>query len=215
MTLWEMIRFMSDGIAISFKLTPLVILSTLVLGTILAIIQFKRIFILSHLIDLYITVMRGIPPLVVLLITYYSFNLGTPFIAALVSMSVYHSAYVAEIIRGGLTAVPKGQYEAGESLGLPYPVIMVKLIVPQIFLQTVPALCGQYILVVKDTTLVSAVGVQEILWSGRQLMNITFKPFQVFLLVGVFFYLICVLIELFSNRVEAKLKQKKRVFIGA
>ena len=202
MSIFEMIGFISSGIGITFQLVPLCILSRILLGTVLGIIQFKRVPFLSRIIDLYILAMRGVPPLVVLMLLFYSINFKSPFLAAFISLTVYHSAYVTEIVRGGFEAIPKGQMKAGESLGLSYPAIMLKIYLPQIVLQIIPSLCGQYILLVKDTTLVSIVGVQDIMWNARQLMEITFDPILVYILIGIFFYILCLVTELIAVRVE-------------
>jgi amine acid ABC transporter, permease protein, 3-TM region, His/Glu/Gln/Arg/opine family len=202
MSIFKMIGYISSGIGITFELVPLCILSTVIIGAILGIIQFKRVPFLSRIIDLYILAMRGVPPLVVLMLLFYSINFKSPFMAAFIALTVYHSAYVTEIVRGGFEAIPKGQMKAGESLGLSYPVIMLKIYIPQIVLQIIPSLCGQYILLVKDTTLVSIVGVQDIMWNARQLMEITFNPLVVYLLIGVFFYLLCLVTELIAVKVE-------------
>ena len=127
MSIWEMLRFISSGIGITFKLVPLCVLSTLALGAILGTIQFRRVPILSHLIDLYIVAMRGVPPLVVMMLLFYSINFSSSFSTAFIALTIYHSAYVTEIVRGGYEAVPKGQMQAGESLGLTYAQIMLRV----------------------------------------------------------------------------------------
>lgn len=213
MSIWEMLRFISSGIGITFKLVPLCVLSTLALGAILGTIQFRRVPILSHLIDLYIVAMRGVPPLVVMMLLFYSINFSSSFSTAFIALTIYHSAYVTEIVRGGYEAVPKGQMQAGESLGLTYAQIMLRVYIPQIMLQIVPSLCGQYILVVKDTTLVSIVGVQDIMWKSRQLIAATFDPILIYLMAGAIFYVLCALLELLAHRVEKKVSRnvKKRL----
>ncbi len=211
MSILQMIRFIGSGIAITFELAPLCMLSTLVLGTILGFIQYKRVPVLSNLIDFYVLTMRGIPPLVVLLLLFFTWNLSTAFLTAFLALTIYHTAYILEIVRGGCQAIPKGQMEAGKSLGLGYFSIMLKVYLPQIILPIIPSLCGQYILVVKDTTLVSVVGVQDIMWNARQLMEITFNPMVVYILIGIFFYLLCLIIEVIGKRAEKMTPKMSRL----
>jgi His/Glu/Gln/Arg/opine family amino acid ABC transporter permease subunit len=186
-------------------------LSTLVLGTILGFIQYKHVPVLSNVIDFYVLTMRGIPPLVVLLLLFFTWNLSTAFLTAFLALTIYHTAYILEIVRGGCQAIPKGQMEAGKSLGLGYFSIMLKVYLPQIILPIIPSLCGQYILVVKDTTLVSVVGVQDIMWNARQLMEITFNPMIVYILIGIFFYLLCLIIEVIGKRAEKMTPKMSRL----
>jgi len=117
LTIYEMLRFISGGIGITFQLVPVCVLSTFLLGAVLGILQFRRIPVLSGLIDLYVVAMRGIPPLVVMMLLYYSVNISSSFLTAAAALTIYHTAYVTEIVRGGLVSVPKGQMQAGESLG--------------------------------------------------------------------------------------------------
>lgn len=202
MTILQMIKFIAAGIGVTFTLAPLLMISTLVIGTILGMVQFKKIPVLSKIIELYVVAMRGIPPLVVLMLLFFTYNFSSAFLTAFLALTIYHTAYILEIVRGGLEAVPKGQMEAGLSLGVSYPTIMMKIYLPQIFRQIIPSISGQYILIVKDTTLVSVVGVADIMWNARQLMEITFNPLVVYILIGVFFYLLCLIIEILGRRAE-------------
>lgn len=204
MTISKMISYMLSGIGITFKLVPLCIITTFVIGMILGIIMFKRVPGVKWILSAYNVIMRGVPALVILKLLYYSAEFGTAFMAALISLTLYHAAYVGEIIRGCFESVPKGQMMAGESLGLGYWKIMFKIYIPQIFKQLIPSLCGQYILLVKDTTLVYIVGVQDIMWMGRQLMAQTFNPILGYFLIGAFYYVLCTIIELIAHGVERK-----------
>ena len=129
MSVWRQFIYISSGIGVTFKLVPCVIVAAIIFGVIIGIIQFQRIPVLSRIIDLYILVMRGAPPLVVILLLFYTLHVPNSFMAALVCLTVYHSAYVAEIVRGGFEAIPKGQMMAGESLGLSYWTIMLRIYV--------------------------------------------------------------------------------------
>ncbi len=202
MHLHEMVVYITRGIGITFKLVPCVIVSTLIVGMILGILRFKNIKVISQIIDLYVTAIRGIPPLVILMALYFTVKLGSSFMTAFVALTIYHGAYVTEIVRGGLEAVPKGQMDAGKSLGLGYMRIMASVYIPQIMLQIIPTLCGQYILVVKDTTLVSVVGLQDIMWNAKELIAVTYDPIRVYFIIGVLYFVVCFIIDLIASRVE-------------
>lgn len=204
MSLVKMIKFMSSGLAITFQLVPICLITTLVVGIILGIVMFKKIPYLNIFLSIYKVVMRGIPAIVVLKLLYYSANLSSAFFTAFLSLSLYHAAYVGDIVRGCLEAVPKGQMLAGESLGVGFWTIMRKIYIPQILKPMVPMLCGQYVLLVKDTTIVYVVGVMDLMWMGRQLMALTFNPIVGYLLIGIFYYLLCSIIEIIGHRVEKR-----------
>lgn len=187
MTALEMVQYIVDGIGITFKLVPCVVVSTLIVGILVGVVRFRKIPVVSQIIDLYVTAMRGIPPLVVLMMLYFTVNMSSAFMTAFVALTLYHGAYVSEVVRGGLTAIPRGQMEAGKSLGLGFVRIMFSIYLPQIMKQIIPTLCGQYILVVKDTTLVSVVGLQDLMWNAKELMAVTYKPMEIYLIVGLIY----------------------------
>lgn len=202
MSMYQMVAYIMSGIGITFELVPCVILSTLIVGMIVGILRFARIPVISQLIDIYVTAIRGIPPLVVLMMLFFTFQMGSPFFTAFVALTIYHGAYVAEIVRGGLEAVPRGQMEAGQSLGLGFVKIMIRVYLPQIMLQILPTLCGQYILVVKDTTLVSVVGLQDIMWNASELVAITYDAIRIYFIIGVIYFVICFIVDTIAHRIE-------------
>lgn len=210
MTIWQMIKYMLAGIGITFELVPLAIVTTFIFGMILGILSFKKIPLMKYLLKLYNVVMRGLPTMVVLKLIYYNANFSSAFMAALISLTLYHGAYIGEIIRGCFETVPVGQMQAGLSLGLSYWKIMFKIYIPQILKPMIPMVCSQYILLVKDTTLVYIVGVMDMMWRGRQMMAMTFDPISGYLLIGIFYYILCTLIELLGRRVEKSISIKHR-----
>lgn len=210
MTIWQMIKYMLDGIGITFKLVPLAVITTFVFGMLLGVLSFKKIPVVKYLFKLYNVVMRGLPAMVVLKLIYYNADFSSAFVAALVSLTLYHGAYIGEIIRGCFETVPVGQMQAGLSLGLNYWTIMLKIYIPQILKPMIPMVCSQYILLVKDTTLVYIVGVMDMMWRGRQMMAMTFDPISGYFLIGVFYYVLCTLIGLLGRSVEKSISTKHR-----
>lgn len=204
MSIWGMLKYMLSGIGITFELVPLCVIATFLIGLFLGIVMYRKIPVINFLTNIYKIAMRGVPAIVVLRLLFYSVNLSSAFFAAFLSLTLYHSAYIGEIIRGCFEAVPKGQMEAGKSLGLGYWKIMIKIYIPQIYKQLIPALCGQYILLVKDTTLVYVVGVRDMMWMGRQLMSMTFDPITGYLLIGIVYYIVCSCIELIGHFTEKR-----------
>ena len=108
MTALEMVQYIVDGIGITFKLVPCVVVSTLIVGILVGVVRFRKIPVVSQIIDLYVTAMRGIPPLVVLMMLYFTVNMSSAFMTAFVALTLSHGAYVSEMVRVGQTAIARG-----------------------------------------------------------------------------------------------------------
>lgn len=139
----------------------------------------------------YIELIRGTPLLVQLFIFY--FFLGTVLdisriIAGVSALAIFAGAYVAEIIRAGIQSIPKGQMEAARSLGMNVPQAMIHIILPQAFKRTLPPLAGQFISLIKDSSLVSIIAITDLTKSGREVITSTFATFEIWFVVA-FLYL--------------------------
>lgn len=175
-------------------------------GVILGAIYSRKLVFINNFIVSYVYIMRGIPPLMVLLTIAYMSEIAQPFIAALLGLSIYHTAYVAEIVRGGIAAIPRGQYEAAAAIGLKTYQTLIYVIIPQVWLAIIPSLAGQYILVLKDTALLSVVGVRDMMRIGKQLMQIT-NPLVVYAAIAIFYYVLCTCIQQAARAVEHHLRR--------
>jgi len=198
-------RFLGAGFLEVIRLVPVCVLLSLVLGMIVGIIQFTRIPGVYQLLSAYLIAMRGIPPLVFLLLLFFVGGFDSARIAAIFGLSMYHAAYISEIIRGGIRALPKGQFEAADSLALRFHHKMLHIIIPQVWRSTLPAIVGQYIILVKDTALVSALGVMEILYNARQAMQAVYQPILIYFLVGFLFFMVGFSLERLSLFLEKRL----------
>ena len=139
----------------------------------------------------YIELIRGTPLLVQLFIFY--FFLGTVLdisriVAGVSALAIFAGAYVAEIIRAGIQSIPKGQMEAARSLGMNVPQAMIYIILPQAFKRTLPPLAGQFISLIKDSSLVSIIAITDLTKSGREVITSTFATFEIWFVVA-FLYL--------------------------
>lgn len=165
--LWKLFKFMLEASATTGKLFFYTLLFALPLGLILSLGRMSRIHVLSYPIRLYLLVMRGTP----LILQLYFFYFGLPhlfgirldrFTAAVVSMSLNYAAYFAEIYRSGIQSMPNGQYEAAEVLGFSKRQTFFKIILPQVMKRILPPMGNEFMTLVKDTALVTAIGVAEI-----------------------------------------------------
>ena len=140
----------------------------------------------------YIEIIRGTPLLVQIFIFY--FFLGTVLdisriVAGISALAIFAGAYVAEIIRAGIQSIPKGQMEAARSLGMNVPQAMIHIILPQAFKRTLPPLAGQFISLIKDSSLVSVIAITDLTKSGREVITSTFATFEIWFIVA-FLYLV-------------------------
>jgi polar amino acid transport system permease protein len=159
---------------------------------------------------IYINIVRGIPILVIIFFIYFGLPLLLPelvlskFASAVLALSVFAAAYVAEIVRGSIEAIPQGQTEAAEALGLGYYSKFRYVILPQAVKIMVPPGIGFLIGLVKDSSLVTVIGYIELTKAGSVVSNLTGDPITTFLVVGVMYFVICYGISLIGRWYEKK-----------
>ncbi len=202
-------NFLGAGLLEVLGLIPICIIFSLILGAGIGIIQTLRIPVIYHGISCYLIFMRGVPPLLLLLIIFFVAGFDSARVSAIFMLSFYHAAYIAEIFRGGIQSLPRGQFEASDSIALRFHQKMTYVIIPQVLRTILPALTGQYIILIKDTALVSAIGVMEILYNARQAMQVVYRPLLVYFLVALLFYILCFSLECLSSYFEKRLMLEK------
>lgn len=156
----------------------------------------------------YVELIRGTPLLVQIFIMY--FFVGTvlelsAFAAGVAALSVFTGAYVAEIIRAGIEAVPRGQMEAARSLGMNYVQAMTHVILPQAVRKSLPPLAGQFINLIKDSSLVSVMALTDLTKAGREVVSSTFAPFEVWFTVAALYLVLTGLLSWLVRRLELRM----------
>ena len=159
--------------------------------------------------DIYVTVIRGTPSLVQLLIMYYIIFASAPmeatiYVAAL-AFGINSGAYVAEIVRGGILAVPKGQFEAGRSLGLTNAQTMRKIVLPQAIKSILPALGNEFIVLFKETSLVGYIAIYDLTRAADMIRSQTYAPLVPLLSVAGMYLIIVIIISFFLKKLEKRL----------
>ncbi|AQS63659.1 Arginine transport system permease protein ArtQ [Rhizobium rhizogenes] len=162
----------------------------------------------------YIAVFQGTPLLMQLFVVYYGVALAglnvDAWIAVAIAFTLHASAFLGEIWRGGIQAVPKGQTEAANALGLHYLSRMKDVVLPQAFKISLPATIGFLVQLIKGTSLAAIVGFVELSRAGQIVSNQTFRPLTVFALVGIIYFLICWPLSLWGAGVEKRLQAASR-----
>lgn len=175
-------------------------------GGVFAIMRLAQNGMLRGIAAGYITVIQSIPVLMILFMSYYGLTLFgfelPPLLAASISLSIYVSAYLAEIWRGSIQAVPQQQWEASASLALTRFQQYRYIILPQAMRISLPPTVGFLVQLVKNTSIVSVVGFVELSRAGQLVNNATFRPFQVFLVVAILYFAICFPLSRLSRYLE-------------
>lgn len=185
------------------------------LGLLLALLRTSRVPPLRWIATIYINVVRGIPLLVLIFYVYFGVSIWldiefSNFQAGVISLTVFHTAFMAEIFRTGLTAVPPGQREAALSLGMNRPRAFLSIILPQAIRVAVPAAGNDFVGMVKDTSLVGVIGIFELYRTGQKLVSDTFLPFEVWTGVAVLYIAIVFLIDVLVRLTERRLRPGQR-----
>ncbi len=196
------------GLWITLKLSALSLVFALVLGLIAGLGRVSQNPAAHNLATSYVEIIRGTPLLVQIFIFY--FFIGTvlslsAFTAGVAALSVFTGAYVAEIVRAGIEAVPKGQSEAARSLGMSGAQSMRHVILPQAFKKVLPPLAGQFINLIKDSSLVSVMALTDLTKAGREVVSSTFSPFEVWFTVAAMYLVLTGSLSLLVRRMERRL----------
>ena len=161
---------------------------------------------------IYLTVIRGTPVVVQLMISYFIiFATSKNAVAvAIFAFGLNSAAYVAEIIRGGIISIDEGQFEAGRSLGFNYPQTMIYIILPQVFKAVLPALLNEFITLVKETSVAGYVGIMDLTKAGDVIRSRTYSAFMPLFAVAGIYLVIVIILETVFGRLERRLRQNER-----
>ena len=213
------IKNLFNGLGVTLLITVCAFLMGVVLGFITCLILNIKsdnpfVIFIQNIFKTYVAIFRGTPMVVQLLIIY--FIILSPLhvdslSVAIIAFGLNSGAYVSEIIRGGINAVPKGQTEAGRSLGLSYPQVMAKIIFPQALRNALPSLGNELITLVKETSIVSFVAVVDLTKAFQSLATATYDYTTVYLVMGVtYFVIVYILTKLLSLLERRLMKYAKR-----
>jgi polar amino acid transport system permease protein len=196
------------GLWMTLKLSAVSLIFALLLGLFAGLGRVADNPTARGLASTYVEIIRGTPLLVQIFIVY--FFIGTvlklsAFTAGVAALAVFTGAYVAEIVRGGIQSVPKGQMEAARSLGMSYAQAMRHVILPQALKKTLPALAGQFINLIKDSSLVSVMALTDLTKAGREIVSSNFRPFEVWFTVALMYLVLTGSLSWLVRRLEKKM----------
>ena len=203
------------GAGVTIKITALSVALGVVIGLFVGIARISRIKILRVLAAIYVDFFRGTPLLVQIFLVYFALPVITgqrvdPFVAAIGSCGINSGAYVAEIFRAGIQSIDKGQMEAGRSLGMTWVQTMRYIIVPQAFKRVIPPLGYEFIALLKDSSLVSVIGFEELTRRGQLIIAKTYGSLEIWISVAVIYLAMTLTISRFVAYLERRYKTDDR-----
>lgn len=207
--------YIIDGLKNTLIITVFAVLLGVVLGAIVALVKVghandpKKLRFANKICNLYLTLIRGTPVVVQLMIMYYIILSPAKWVsditAAILAFGINSGAYVAEVIRSGIQSVDKGQMEAGRSLGLSQRTTMVKIIFPQALKNVLPAIGNEFIALLKETSVAGYIGIQDLTKGGYIILSITYLPFTPLLTTAAVYLVIVIGLTAVLTRLERRL----------
>ena len=205
----RILSFVPDGLIATFSVTLSSIFFALIIGLFAGLGRVSQNKAINRLSTIYVEIIRGIPLLVQLFYIYYALGpllrlQGPP--AAILAMSICYGAYMAEIFRAGIQAIPRGQMEAALALGMSRATAMRRIIIPQTVRIILPPIGNEFIALLKDSSLVSILAVSDLLRLGREYASTSFRYFESYTVIA----LIYLVMTLFFSRLVAMMEEKLR-----
>ena len=211
----ECLPTLLSGLEMTLFMAVVSLIFACIIGVILGIFSISNIKWLEKIATCYIYVVRGVPLMVLGFFIFFGIGGGlnlqfSALTAAVISLTINASAYMAEIFRGGIQAVDIGQVEAARSLGLSYIQAMMRVVLPQAIKIMIPAILNQFITTIKDTSILSAISVRELVMNGEIIVARNFKPFEVYSYLAIMYLIVITILSLITRRIERNMSYDSR-----
>jgi len=197
------------GAMLTIMVSVLAFVLALISGLLLGIARISGWTVIRGVATAYIQFIRGTPLLLQLFFIYYVLPYGgmvlSPFVSGVLGLTINYAAYMAEVFRSGIAAVPKGQWEAGKAVGMSRGLMMRRIILPQALRIVVPPIGNFFVSIFKDSALVSVITMRDLMFSGELLASATFKHFEIFAMVAVIYFLISYPTAKFVEFIEGRM----------
>lgn len=215
-------KLLAEGLGTTVKITIFAVILGIFLGIVIAVIRSsydknsenmhgfsKAVFsALNSIAKIYLTVVRGTPVVVQLLIMYYIIfaSSNNKLFVAILSFGLNSAAYVAEIFRSGIMSIDAGQFEAGRAMGLNFPKTMIYIIIPQAFKNVLPALANEVIVLLKETSVAGYVAMTDLTRAGNMIRGVTFSAFMPLIAVALIYLVIVMILTKLVSMLERRLR---------
>ncbi len=207
--LQESLPMLLQGLGLTLQLSAVSLAIAMVLGLLASLMGMSKIKILQVINRVYVAIIRGTPLLVQAFFIYFGVTgaLGikmSAFTAGVIALSLNAGGYLSEIFRGGIQAVDPGQTEAARSLGLTQAQTLRRVVIPQAIRICIPSVVNQWCITIKDTSIICVIGLAELTRMGQQIIARTYQSFEVWIIVGVMYFLVIYLLTVLARYVEKK-----------
>lgn len=212
-----------QGALVTLELAVLSLVLALILGFLFGVLRWSQFGPLKPFCWLYVELLRNTPPLVQILFWYFSATVilppslllvlrdwGFQFIAVVFALGLYHSGFVAEIVRGGLNAIPRGQYEAAEAIGFSFRQSVRYVLLPQLVRIIAPSIVNESVSLIKNTSLALAIGVADITYQARHIDYTSFRGVEALTATTLFYLVVCTSIAGFGHLLQRRLSRNRR-----
>ncbi|WP_342599821.1 amino acid ABC transporter permease [Psychrobacillus sp. FSL H8-0483] len=205
----EALPYLLQGLYMTVLISVVSIIISLGIGLVACFMRMSKYAILRYPAAMYVNLIRGTPILIQILFIYF----GAPSVldirlsaltAGLIAISLNIGAYNTEIFRGGIESISKGQMEAGRSLGFSYSQTMALIILPQAIRRMIPSFVNQLTHAIKDTSMLSVIGIAELTMVGQSIYAMNFRSFEILTVVGAFYFITIYTVSLISTRMERR-----------
>lgn len=211
-------KYLAEGLGNTALITFFAMIIGIVLGFLLAIIRVAydkngSLPVLNVIAKLYITIIRGTPVMIQLLIIYFVIFASVDIEkvpVAVIAFGLNSAAYVSEVVRSGIMSIDNGQFEAGKSLGLSFPTTMIHIILPQAFKNILPALGNEFISLLKETSISGYIGLMDLTRGGDYIRSVTYEAFLPLIAVALIYLIIVILLSAGVSKLERSLKKNER-----
>ena len=200
--------FFLDGIKLTLLLALITIIFGSILGLVICILKISKYKILRAIASIYIEIIRGTPLIVQLIIIHYVLKINmTELTSASIALSLNSAAYIAEIMRAGILSINKGQMEAAKSLGMNHFNAMKLIIIPQAIKNILPALANEFVVLIKESAIVSYIGLADLMYKANQIRSLTYLTLEPLLVAALIYLIITFTLSKFIHYFERKLNK--------
>ena len=210
---WDIIResipLLAEGVIVTLQVSSLAAVLGLALGVILGLGSLSRNRPIRWFVSAYVDFIRGTPLLIQIFLVFFALPMigirFDEFWAGVFALSINSAAFVAEVVRGGVGSIERGQSEAAKAIGMRHQQILVYILLPQAYRQMVPPLTNELISLVKNSSLLSVISVYELTRAGQAIISVHFVPFEIYTLLAVYYYVLIKVLSWLSVSLERKL----------
>lgn len=203
-----------EALVYTLELTAISLLIASVIGIVFGLFSVSGNRVLKIITKIYVDIIRGTPLLVQAFFMYFGITQAfdirmTAFVAGTITLSLNAGAYMSEIVRGGIESIDKGQMEAARSLGLPYGKAMVKVILPQALRTMMPSIINQFIISLKDTSILSVIGIRELTMNGKIIIANNMEAIRMWTIVAFYYLVVCTILSRIAKSLERRMSYGK------